>query len=490
MTLKILQLRAENFKRLRAVEIAPDGDVIELRGPNGAGKSSVLDAIWAALGGAREAPARPIRNGEDRALIQLDLGTLVVTRRFSGENSSLTVEQADTKARFQSPQKVLDELIGAVAMDPMVFCRLGPKDQLAELRRVVPVDADLDALDESNRADYSRRTEVNRAVTSLRAQAEGIAVPEGTPEVAVDVDALLKDMEAISFENRTIDQTIAKREKVLFDAEAQDKHALALGTEASKLREQAKQLIARADELVKQAVKSNETASALRASAEVMEIADKRDVAPVTAAIRAAQATNAAVMRRQQRAELLVKVELGERRAKELTQAIAERDTEKRLALGRAAFPVPGLAFGPEGVLLNDVPFDQASQAEKIRVSVALAMAANPKLRVLCVRDGSLLDKTSLHQLRELVKVNDYQLWLEVTDDDAATGVIIEDGSTRPAAAAHCRICKRELNQPSDPLSVDCGGDCLGCMAEAGDPDAINVVASIPKEIDAVGFGD
>ena len=36
-----------------------------------------------------------------------------------------------------------------------------------------------------------------------------------------------------------------------------------------------------------------------------------------------------------------------------------------------------------------------------------------------------------------------------------------------------CHICKRELNVDADPMSVDCGGDCLKCMADAGDPDAI-----------------
>jgi hypothetical protein len=31
---------------------------------------------------------------------------------------------------------------------------------------------------------------------------------------------------------------------------------------------------------------------------------------------------------------------------------------------------------------------------------------------------------------------------------------------------AHCGICKRELDQPTDPLSPDCGGDCWGCISE------------------------
>ena len=29
-----------------------------------------------------------------------------------------------------------------------------------------------------------------------------------------------------------------------------------------------------------------------------------------------------------------------------------------------------------------------------------------------------------------------------------------------------CRMCGRLLDQPSDPLSPDCGGDCWGCIGE------------------------
>ncbi len=29
-----------------------------------------------------------------------------------------------------------------------------------------------------------------------------------------------------------------------------------------------------------------------------------------------------------------------------------------------------------------------------------------------------------------------------------------------------CKICKRILNQAHDPLSLDCGGDCYGCILD------------------------
>lgn len=44
----------------------------------------------------------------------------------------------------------------------------------------------------------------------------------------------------------------------------------------------------------------------------------------------------------------------------------------------------------------------------------------------------------------------------------------------------NCSICKRLLNDPKDPTTQDCGGDCLRCMAEVGeDPDCIQAMAAV-----------
>ena len=50
-----------------------------------------------------------------------------------------------------------------------------------------------------------------------------------------------------------------------------------------------------------------------------------------------------------------------------------------------------------------------------------------------------------------------------------------------------CGICGRLLDQPGNPLSVDCGGDCWGCIgeieADMGDP------VSLAKVREAITYG-
>jgi hypothetical protein len=52
-----------------------------------------------------------------------------------------------------------------------------------------------------------------------------------------------------------------------------------------------------------------------------------------------------------------------------------------------------------------------------------------------------------------------------------------------PASAERCLICRRLLDDPSDPIrSANCGGDCLQCMADSGDTDCIAEMAKIEPE--------
>ena len=118
-----------------------------------------------------------------------------------------------------------------------------------------------------------------------------------------------------------------------------------------------------------------------------------------------------------------------EEKAKALTAKIEEIDAEKQRQIGAAQFPLDGLGFGSNGVVeFNGLPLNQASSAEQLRVSMAMAMALNPKLKVIRVTDGSLLDSDSLKIIEEMANGGDFQVWLESVDETGKVGVYIVDG--------------------------------------------------------------
>jgi hypothetical protein len=55
-------------------------------------------------------------------------------------------------------------------------------------------------------------------------------------------------------------------------------------------------------------------------------------------------------------------------------------------------------------------------------------MATNPQLRVMRIKDGSLLDSSSLDVIAAMAKDNDFQIWLEEVSTTGKVGVYLEDG--------------------------------------------------------------
>ena len=70
------------------------------------------------------------------------------------------------------------------------------------------------------------------------------------------------------------------------------------------------------------------------------------------------------------------------------------------------------------------------------RVSVAMAMALNPEVRVIRITDGSLLDSENLRVIGEMASAGDFQVWVERVDESGKVGITIEDGEVVATAGA------------------------------------------------------
>lgn len=396
--MKIVSLEAENYKRLKAVEITPDGNMVVIGGRNAQGKSSVLDAIWAALGGREGNKAsKPIRDGEDKARVRLDLGDMIVTRVWSGENSTVKVESADG-AVFKSPQALLDGLIGKLSFDPLAFTRLAPKEQREALIGLVELPVDLDEIDRERAALFAKRTDAGR---------DGKAIGD------VTVDKDLPEVESSASEYITRIRTAQEQKQAVVDAERAVNDA---GDRLGAIRAQ----LALAEAAYDAADKHAQTLTLPTDDVEKLE----QELASLEDSNAAIRANNTA------RAKVAAKDAL-RTRYEALTKQIADLDTKKQDALAGAEFPVDGLGFNEHGVTFQDVPFEQASSAEQIRVSIAMAISGNPKLRVMRIMDGSLLDDENLGMIAASAAEHDMQVWVERVGTGAEIGVIIEDGAVQ-----------------------------------------------------------
>lgn len=418
--MKISLLTVKNFKKVREVAIAPgEKNIILIGGMNKQGKSSIIGAMSAALGGKNESPQKPIREGEKSADIKivLDDGKLVVTRRFlASGNSSLKVESPDGK--LTSPQARLDRLVGLRFLDPLKFSRLAEKEQRATLLKCVDIGIDLDALAKERKAVFDERTGVNRDVKRYKVELEANPDPGAIPE---DAGADLAGKISELMEKSQKHQREASRLEEL-RAEAKDKkeYIERLQKQIEKATDEYEVIVERGKQ---QAIVLSETPDVSTELDEAQKRFKEAD------AIREERIKKLAQKERHDRAkELFAK---SETLSEELTEQIEALDEKKKSALENAKMPVEGLEIGDEGLLYNNLPLSQASGAEQLRVSLALAASMSPELSDIWVEDGALLDESSLKLVEDFAKENDLRIWLERVgelDDDA---LIIEDGSIR-----------------------------------------------------------
>lgn len=398
--MKVIELKAENVKRLRAVEITPDGTLQVIGGRNAQGKSSVLDAIWLALGGGKAGreTARPIRDGESRAEVTLDLGDLRVTRTWTQKGTQLKVTSADG-AVYSSPQAMLDGLVGQLSFDPLAFTRLSAREQREALMNLVQLDVDVDALDAERARLYEERTRVGQEGKALG----DAAVDESLPVEEVSVSELLANLEAAQEHNAAVTRMESERESLTEAVASAETHLRMVQQELEEARQEL-------------------------AAAEKRVIPARVDVDALRAQVGEADERNKAIRANNAEREKAARKDALRHQYAALTGQITALDEQKQKALENAAFPVDGLGFDRDGVTYNGVPFSQASSAEQIRVSLAMAMALNPKLRVLRIMDGSLLDDEAMQLIREQVAAHDFQLWIERVGNADEGAVIIEDG--------------------------------------------------------------
>lgn len=394
--MKIIELHAENVKRLKAVTIRPDGNVVVVGGANAQGKTSVLDSIWLALGGraGSKDTSEPIRQGETKAVVRLDLGDLIVERTWVGPNTSLTVKAKDG-AKYSSPQAVLDRLVGKLTFDPLAFANAPAKAQRETLLDIIELP--FDPADHAGRrqAYFDRRTLYNRNAKQLKARFDALPTyPDGTPNEPVDVKRVVDHRDFLVRRGQRLDALRAERDDLQNRLEA-------IHLEASQI------------------------------VTEIDPSTWRQEIEALSGQIANAQAINDAIVAMRQRSSVHEELERELAQVAAMTEHIGTLDDLKANALAEASMPVPGLGFDDDGVTLNGVPFSQASGAEKLKVSLAIAAAANPELRVVRITDGSLLDDANMAMLQRFAQERDLQVWIERVGDRDAVAVVIEDGEVR-----------------------------------------------------------
>lgn len=407
--MKIVSLSSNNFKRLKAVELKlEDQNLIVVSGENGQGKSSLIDSIYTALAGASNLPEKPIHEGEESAEVEVELaGTsskgdplrFKVKRTFTEKGSYLTVITKDGN-KFTNPQVFLDTIVGQLSFDPLEFIRMKSKDQVSLLTKAVGIDL---AQEDQNIKEYtSERLTVGRQMKMF------IPLTDETHKQAIETLEAIKDLPS---------------SKDLIDAITIATNDLREYQEKLKRKES---LLIRISEIKKELSEAENEIQSIDAiqkpTADISKL--QTDLSKLEEMQKNKQFVEKSIDEHNRHSELKKKYD-------DFTNLIDDCNKRKAAQLASITMPIPGLTWNEESILYGGIPFEQASDAEKLKISIGIAMKLNPNLRIILVKDGSLLDKKNLAIIEEMAGKNEFQIWMEKVDDSGEIGVYIEDGEVK-----------------------------------------------------------
>lgn len=402
-TMHIERVEVTNFKRIKSVDISTaDEAIVTIGGKNAQGKSSLLDAVWNTLGRKQTAVTMPIRDGESKAASTITLsgpdGTgLVATRTWKGERSTLTLRVKGSKANLDKPQEILDGIIGDFAFDPMAFATMPEKKRRDVLVDIVGVD--VSEIDKNIAKAREERLLVGRdkkRVEGALAEAEPPAVD--LPEEFVSVQDLVHEQ--------------AQRSTLTAKKDALRSEWQSVKAEIAKLEKRL-------------------TTIAQEGAVLESEIKDLRELGDINRDLANAESTNQAIHAAAEYRRIKAEFEEHDATYDSWTSVIEQLEADKAAKLAEITLPIDGLTFDDDSVYFNGVPFSQASAAERIRISVAIAVAMNPTLRVVCVKDATLMDEDQLALLKQIAAEHDVQLFLEMVGESGDYTVVLEDGAAK-----------------------------------------------------------
>jgi len=412
---KILKFSAQNIKGIKVVDITPNGDVVTLSGKNGAGKSTVLNAIQNTLTGGN----LPVRNGTEKGTVTINLGDYTVSRIITPKTDRLVIKNKDG-ATYPSPREFLSKFIGEMSIDPLAFIRLKERDQLDVLFKMNPgLEKKLAEFDKKKEEIKAYRSIILSEGKKLKVDIERAPHHDDAPEKEIETLFVVDELEEAKSNNDNLYSL--------------QKEVVAIGEYCNDLQQDI--------QTCERTIKENKEAIVKfqkRLSSSDADLGEKRkklaempliEISRIKKRIESVDGQNKKVRENKAREEMEIKKAKASVKYGELGENMNEVDREKASLLAKTNAPIDELYVIDGGLTYRNVPISQLSTSEQVRVGASIAIAQNPKAKIILADDVSLLDKDNIKILHEICK--GFQLWQVVNDDSGDIGFCIEEGEIK-----------------------------------------------------------
>ncbi|MHA1166325.1 MAG: hypothetical protein ACTSRU_00775 [Candidatus Hodarchaeales archaeon] len=422
--LQLLKAEIKNFKNIDYREVDFGGRSVILTGSNQKGKSSFIQALMSPMDSSY-IPIEPIKEGEEKGHVKLKIGG-----HLEGEAVEYKVEcyfsQAKKRGRVVLFDKegtqikdgvrgILDGIIGNISFNIMSFIRMGQtetgKVSISGVREQIKIlEGLMDRetlkaiykLRNEYTEKYDSRTDINREIKLLQGQIDNsefsqeqielyskkksIAEENKKLEAAKNLNGFIDDANAFNLDYsinvNALDESIEKLKEMLAEKEKEK-----VDLEAKKIK-------------VDTFLKKNPNKSDISALTDALQtISDHNTNCDKVEALH------------QVKTNLTSKTAEAEKISTRLTK-IKEDESE---LFSNAKMPVKGLAFDEEKVTYKGLPLSEGNipSSQLIGIGLMIGMALNPNLKLLVIKDGSLLDNKTMNYVLKTCSEKGYQLLIE-----------------------------------------------------------------------------
>lgn len=435
--MKIVSMAVENIMKITSAFIVPTDSTILVQGGNAQGKSSCLDSIVMALApkSVKTFPKQPLKAGSKKGSITIkvdgndQIPPFTIVRSITEKGESLKIEPEKILAG-ETPRSFLDKLIGSISFDPLDFINKEPKKQRSTLMELIGLD--VDEWERKEKEVFDERTIKGRELKIAEAKVNGAVVYEDVGTEELKVGDLTEKLQKAIKDNQEISNRKNANEKLKESAiEIKDVKIPELKKEIVELQSK---LLAKQADLEAMESDLNNKREQYKKEKDDLSLTFPTDTSEIEVAISNIESTNSKIRHNKQIQSELAEKDSIQAAYDEIDQRLETIRADKLKAIQEANIPVPGLAFDDDGLVYNSIPLSQCSDGEKLMIGMGISMALNPTMRVLRIKDGSLLDNENLKIIQDMVKEKDYQVFVERVsslDQYNATGkvgIYIEEG--------------------------------------------------------------
>ena len=417
-------MKIEGYKNISLVELVPDSHMNLVSGKNGAGKSSLIEAMIDAIKGKTEIgkrPQRKIQAGKDKAVIEVTLGegdsALKIKRTITQKDVYLKAERADGKPVSQTD---LDKLLDSSTINITKLLHLDPKGQIDFVKKVAGIDTT--ALENEYKELYAERTVLNRAVKDAKGALNSFGEVEQVSTVSIS--ELLAEIELAEADNRII-----QREEIeinTLDASIKD-HDNAIDKANATIAHYEEAIVALKKEIVEREasiVKTREDVAQRRKA-----LAEEIDVAPLREKVSKAEEINKRASNYEKYLKAKEAATTAQKNAEVIDSQMKKVLEDRDRLINDSKLPFKNVEFDKDlGLVISGIPFNDMSSAQQIKIMSRIYIESNPELKVIYIKDGSLLDPDTLAQIAGMSELKDYQFLVEIVDEVEGS-IIMREGS-------------------------------------------------------------